>query len=217
MGCMVKWVTAYARKNLWTGIFEFKNDYCYADTDSIKCKNIESHRAYIDEYNAQCRIKLEKAMRFHKLPIELTEPKTIKGVKKPIGTWDDDGEYLKFKTLGAKRYMYQYPDGSLNITVSGLNKKVTVPYLIQPEDYKHLPLDRIFANFDKDMIVPPQYTGKNTHTYIDDEIAGVLTDYRGVQAEYRELSCVHLEEAEYNLSIPKEYLEYILGIKEFDA
>ena len=47
---------------------------------------------------------------------------------KPIR--DFEGYYERFKTLGAKRYMVQ-KDGKVNITVSGLNKKIAVPYLQQ--------------------------------------------------------------------------------------
>ena len=201
------WITAYCRRNLWTGIIEFDKDYVYADTDSIKCRNYENHSQYIENYNRKCRLKLEKAMEFHKIPIEKTEPMTIKGIKKPLGVWDFEGTYDRFKTLGAKRYMTE-TEGKISITVSGLNKKVTVPYLL--ETYE----EKVFNAFDKDLYVPAQYTGKNTHTYIDAEQQGVLEDYQGNVAEYHELSSVHLEESDYSLSISQEYVDFILDRKE---
>ena len=54
------WITAYARKNLWTGILEFKNDYVYSDTDSIKCVNVPDHMEYINKYNDIVINKLKK-------------------------------------------------------------------------------------------------------------------------------------------------------------
>lgn len=229
------WVTAYARRNLFTGIIEFRNDYIYSDTDSIKTVNREKHIEYINKYNEMIRNRLYRAMDFHGLSHDLIEPKTVKGEKKCLGVWDFEGYYTRFKTLGAKRYMvekykplktkkqhkmkcvngniettifkpskYEY---HVNITVSGLNKKIAVPYLQQKFD------KRIFEEFKQGLYVPPEYTGKNTHTYIDNERDGILTDYLGNKYAYHELSAVHMEGADYHLSLSKEYVDYLTEIK----
>lgn len=229
------WVTAYARRNLFTGIIEFKEDYIYSDTDSIKTVNRENHIKYINAYNEMIRNRLYKAMNFHCLPHDLIEPKTVKGEKKCLGVWDFEGYYTRFKTLGAKRYMvekykplkvkkrhkikrvngdiktssfkpseYEY---HVNITVSGLNKKIAVPYLKKKFG------DDIFKEFKQGLYVPPEYTGKNTHTYIDNERSGVLTDYLGNKCTYHELSAVHMEGSDYHLSLSKEYVDYLTEIK----
>lgn len=212
------WCTAYARRNLWTGILEFGEDYVYSDTDSIKAVNIEKHMDYIKTYNRNAKRKLELACRHHHISILETEPKTIKGVMKPLGVWDFDGSYKRFKTLGAKRYMVQEADTEqINITVSGLNKRVTVPYIctgwsydLNTHDENNSPFE-VFAN---GMYVPAEYTGKNTHTYIDDPVRGTVTDYLGNTARYYEKTCVHMEGADYSLSISQDYIEFILGLEE---
>ena len=200
------WVTAYARRNLFTGILEFKEDYIYADTDSIKAINAENHAAYILKYNQWVTDKLRRAMQYHGLDIDATAPETINGVKKPLGVWDYEGTYTRFKTLGAKRYMTE-SDHGINITVSGLNKKICVPYLTAKYDDP-------FEAFNDDLYVPPEYTGKNTHTYIDTETRGELIDYTGIKAEYHELSYIHLAGSDYHLSIAREYADYISGLTE---
>ena len=200
------WITAYARRNLFTGIYEFGNDYIYADTDSIKCLNYEKHASYIDRYNADIMRKLEAAMAYHKLPLELIKPKTIKGVEKPLGVWDFEGVYNKFKTLGAKRYMVE-EDGEINITVSGVNKRAAVPYIVQN-------FQDPFEAFTDDLYIPAAYTGKMTHTYIDEEQTGFMTDYTGRTEHYYERSSVHLEGADYSLSLSDAYIDYLLGIRE---
>ena len=201
------WVTAYARRNLFTGIFEFKEDYIYSDTDSIKGKNMELHKDYIEKYNRTITIMLETALEFHGIDKSLIRPKTIKGIEKPLGVWDFEGTYTRFKTLGAKRYMFE-KDGQINITVSGLNKKVCVPYLLNKYGKK------VFENFNDELYIPPEYTGKNTHTYIDECKEGYLTDYKGVKAYYKEMSSVHLSPSDYSLSLSKEYSDYIANVKD---
>ena len=44
-------ITAYARRNLFTGIMSMVKDYVYCDTDSIKFLNMDAHKAYIEDYN----------------------------------------------------------------------------------------------------------------------------------------------------------------------
>lgn len=207
------WVTAYARRNLFTGILEFGDDYIYSDTDSIKARNAEEHAAYIERYNETIREQLEKALGFHGLPLDSIAPKTIDGVKKPLGVWDFDGHYSRFKTLGAKRYLAQYSDdprngrkaGEILLTVSGLNKKRVVPWMLETAG-------DVFDMFESDMYVPRSHTGKLAHTYIDEYTSGTITDYLGNTREWSELSSVHLEESDYSLEISREYADYIAGV-----
>lgn len=206
------WVTAYARFNLFSAINEFGDDYIYSDTDSVKGQNVSNHLGYIERYNKLITLKLEKAFEFHKLDKSMLRPKTVDGVEKPIGIWDFEGYYTRFKTLGAKRYMTEKLDkkGNLDIslTVAGLSKYTSIPYL--KEKYK----DRIFEEFDDGLKIPAQHTGKLTHTYIDHEMQGEVTDYLGVKCRYYESSGTHLEPCEFELSLSAKYVEFLLGVVE---
>ena len=199
------WVTAYARRNLWSGILEFKEHYLYSDTDSIKVIHEKEHLKYINDYNDKVIHKLEKAMNYHHLPMDMCSPKSIDGEIHTIGLWDREYHLQTFKTLGAKRYMVRYDDGEESLTISGVNKKVAIPYLQSKGD--------IFEQFKEDMYIPKGFTGKNIHTYIDTERQGVVRDYLGNLGEYHELSCVHLEESDYTLSLARDYVEFLLSIK----
>lgn len=203
------WVTAYARRNLFTGIVECGTDYVYADTDSLKTKNGWKHEDYIRKYNEYITKRIELVMNHYDIPINRTRPKTKDGIEKPIGVWDYEGHYDIFKTLGAKRYLWQKGDKT-ELTVAGLGKKTALKYLIFAEGSRK----NLFDKFDLDMYIPPEWTGKNIHTYIDYPTSGKFRDYNGVLGEYDELSSVHLEPTDYSLSISMEYLRYIQGIRE---
>lgn len=198
--------TAYSRRNLWTGIINFKEDYLYSDTDSIKCINMKKHEAYIRKYNEMCDKKLKLMCKHYGIDYAELEPKTIKGETKPLGVWDYDGHYDYFKTLGAKRYMVSEGD-KLSITVSGVNKKVAVPYLL-----KLHPIRECFDIFSESLEIPAEYTGKLTHYYIDNDYHGVVTDYLGVSYKYHALSGVYLEPASYSFDISIEYLDFLKGV-----
>lgn len=198
-------VTAYARRNLFSGIFEFGNDYIYSDTDSIKVINYNNHMEYINKYNELTQRKLQKACQYHGLDMAELQPKTIKGETKLLGIWDNDGVYDSFKTLGAKRYMYKHGN-DYHITIAGTNKHLGSEYIKS--------LRNPFNAFNDGLIIPPQFTGKLTHTYIDETKQGVIIDYKGVAVEYNTLSGVHMEQCEYNLGLASSYIDYLKGVKE---
>lgn len=202
-------IPAYARRNLFYGIRELKEDFIYADTDSLKFTNLENHKHFFDNYNKQVETRLKEVMNKLGIDFNKCKPKTIQGKEKLIGIFDYEGKYDLFKTLGAKRYMY-VKDGKLNITVSGVNKKNAVPYLID----KYKTFDNIFNAFNDGLVIPKNATGKQIHTYIDYEIKGTIVDYQGNSCEYDELSCTHLEETEYSLSISEDYKRLLFGIRE---
>lgn len=200
--------TAYSRRNLFSGILEFKKDYVYSDTDSIKCRNIQNHFDYIERYNRLCERKLKLMCDHYNIAYDLLLPKTVKGEVKPLGIWDwetKDNKYIRFKTLGAKRYMV-YQDGKLSITVSGVNKKVAIPYLLG----KYSP-EECFEIFNEGLIIPPDQTGKLTHYYIDKQYKGTVTDYQGVKYDYDSPSGIYLEAASYNFDISMEYINFLKG------
>ena len=205
------WVTAYARKNLWNGILEIGIDYVYSDTDSIKFLNYEKHTEYINRYNLDVECKLKKMCKFRQIEFERLKPKTIKGVEKMIGVWDFEGIYTHFKTLGAKRYLVRSKkDEKLHLTVAGLSKQNGVEYMLRicNNDY-----EKVFANFNDDLYIPENETGKHTHTYIDSPITSMITDYQNNVVEVTALSGVHLSPCEFTLSISQQYSKFLHDLR----
>lgn len=203
------WVTAYARRNLFSGIYECKEDYIYSDTDSIKIFNAKKHLDYINKYNVMIEHKLKAMCDYYKIDFNLCKPKTIDGKEKMLGVWDFDGHYQCFKSLGAKRYLTENDNGEISMTVAGVNKKVALPYLIK----KYKTNEKVFDSFSNTLVIPKDYSGKKTLTYIDIEKKGVCKDYLGNYAEYNEKSFIHMENAEYNLNIASDYLDFIFRLK----
>lgn len=198
-------ITAYSRQNLWSGIINIKDDYVYSDTDSIKYLNKENHTEYFKRYNDLIMRKLNKMCDHYGIDKSLLEPKTNKGVLKPLGVWDSEGTYSRFKTLGAKRYLVE-KDGKLAITVAGLSKKNGLDYMIETCNNDHT---KVFEMFSNELYIPANKTGKSTHTYIDYQKEFDIVDYLGKQHHVRSLSGVHLSECDFTLSLSKEYLTFI--------
>lgn len=201
-------VTALARQNLWSGILALGNDYIYSDTDSVKFINPEKHAAYFKRYNQEITDKLKTMCKLKGLDYADLEPATVKGVKKPLGVWDDDGFYDLFKTLGAKRYVVS-EKGNLKITIAGLGKKAGREYLLKISNGDIL---QAMKNFKIGLRVPAGQTGKNVHTYIDGPFSGVIVDYQGNECEIESLSAVHLEATSFEMSISENFAEFLANM-----
>lgn len=206
------WCTAYNRCNLFKAILHLKDDYIYSDTDSVKFKNYEEHVNRFNNYNESIKKRIKFVSEKLDLNINMFSPKTIEGKVKTIGLFDYEGKYLKFKTLGAKRYLVKKENNELVLTTSGLAKNTTIKFLMEKFNNNER---KIFSSFDNGLYVPKGYTGKLIHTYIENETEGTLIDYLGNEDNYKELSSVHLEDSDYTLDFAKEFIKYLMNIKDY--
>lgn len=113
------WVTAYARRYLQEGIDVLENrkdpnksDLIYCDTDSIKFIHPMEHIADVEAINKRRIKKCEKRGAYV----------DYEGKRYYLGVFEFEGVSKKFKTFGAKKYIYSTPKG-FKITISGVNKK----------------------------------------------------------------------------------------------
>lgn len=109
------WVTAWARYRLQQVIDLAGHNFIYCDTDSVKyIGDID-----LTEYNNE-RIKDSRKNHAY--------AKDKKGHVHYMGVFENEIEnekraYDKFKTLGAKKYVYEL-NGRLHITIAGVSKKL---------------------------------------------------------------------------------------------
>lgn len=202
-------VTSYARSNLFSAILEAKEDFVYSDTDSVKLFNRERHLEYFENYDKGVIDKLYRMCEYYNIDYNECKPKNVKGKEKLLGVWDYEGDYDKFKSLGAKRYLTEI-NGETSLTVSGVNARKAIPYLKD----KYGSNENIFKAFNHNLYIPCEHTGKSIHTYIDDEIAGSVKDYKGNVKDFNALSGIHLSESDYSLSLLEDFRNFFKYIKQ---
>lgn len=157
------WITAWTRYNLWTLIMQDPDAVCYCDTDSIKGLFKESDKKAVESYNKKWIKEAKKSLKDAGISEDLLEPKTPKGVKKPLGIFDYEGKYENFKTLGAKRYAYT-EDGETHAVISGLPKKARFDSIDDFYDGRTFERDESY---------------KSTATYNDNQTPTEWEDYKG--------------------------------------
>lgn len=191
------WITGYCRRTIWNAIFAVGDDYVYSDTDSVKILNPEKHKRYFEDYNNSVRTQLATNLKRLGLDPNRAEPKTIKGEKKLLGAFDFEGIYDEFKTLGAKRYLVREGE-EYELTCAGVAKSA-VDYIVSKGG---------FEAFKLDLTVPKEYTGKLTHTYLDEQFIDRSEDHIVYAC-----SAIHLEPAEYSMNPDEEWLQQLLNYR----
>lgn len=203
------WVTAYARRNLFYAIHHLKGDYVYSDTDSVKILNYKKHEEFFNKLNKFIIKKAELSCEINGFDKGLLTPLTKDGIPKPLGVWEFEGAYIKFKTLGAKRYIYTDNKG-LHITISGIKKSQGASKLSKLADPFGAFADGLtfYGSHMKD----EDETGKLTMTYFDSSKTLQMHDYQGRVWCIHEKSYIHAEPADYKLTIIPDYLSYIESV-----
>jgi len=128
VGC---WVTSWARYRLEQGIRIVHDNggmVCYVDTDSVKYKD---HNAAIEKGFEEFNKKAAFCSREAGL-VGIDD----NGKEYPAGIYEYEGSYRRFKTLGAKKYVYE-DDSGLHITIAGVNKKTGAAELGKIENFKN--------------------------------------------------------------------------------
>lgn len=104
------WITAWARHRLQEGIDLCGHNCVYVDTDSCKYLGEVDWAAY---NRKRVRDSAQSGA-------YATDPH---GKRHYMGVFEDEEPYTKFKTLGAKKYVFEHADGKLQVTIAGVNKK----------------------------------------------------------------------------------------------
>ena len=108
------WITAWARRHLEDLFHALGQDkVIYGDTDSGKAVDVDISK--IDELNAKIMALADKRGAYC----------DYNGTRYYMGIYEHENKVpiAKFKTLGAKKYVYEDEKG-LHVTISGVNKKL---------------------------------------------------------------------------------------------
>lgn len=146
------YITAYTRLTICTAIVALGDDAYYSDTDSIK------HSApfdYFESFNQRMEEINSGMCQKYNLDFE---------VFKNLGKFDYEGEYTRFKTLGAKRYLVE-EGGKVKCTVAGLPKSIYSDFAAR------VGADEAFKAFSPDLSF--EVSGKNAHKYSGETSANI--------------------------------------------
>lgn len=192
------WVTAYSRSVLLTTIFDMCDagiEVLYCDTDSIYYVESKLAGEILDRANDDIRARI--ASNCSKLDASLFEPADPKGIKHHIGLFEEEDTSDEFKTLGAKRYA-KVIDGKLSITTAGLSKKAA----------EYVENNGGLDFYTTEMVVPKEFSGRNTLTYSDEVAENMLVDYMGNPARVHQAGFIHMEGSDYKLTVSEEYMRF---------
>ena len=181
------YVTAYARRDLWSCIIPNDRNVIYGDTDSLFIRG----NADFTWYNEQNMELLKKSATANDFDLSKACPVDPKGRLQVLGEFSHEPDFIEFKALGAKRYVERREDNKLYLTVAGINKGAV--------ECLHDDIE-LFAKdfeFDKD----DESVNKKLLTYISDQPQVTWPDGYVSTCEHG----INLRRTGYKLTIPDEY------------
>lgn len=174
------WVTAWARYELRCGIDLAGERFVYCDTDSVK---------YIGEmdlnpYNRE-KVRLSTA--------NGAFADDTNGDRHYMGVYENDGEYTRFITYGAKKYAYE-DDTGLHITIAGVGKKKGAKELSDAGGLEALKTGFVFSA-----------AGGTEAVYNDRPEGTVEVDGHTIELQPN----IYLKPSTYTLGVSDDYLQVL--------
>lgn len=191
------WVTAHCRRRLQKAIDRIGIDSFYCDTDSLKY--LGEHDEDFEALNEEILSEAEKCQLL--TSCDVTDPEG-KLHHFQLGIWEKEKTYETFKSLGAKKYAYTYPnDNELHITVAGLSKEKGGKWLTE-----HGGMEK----FNTRTIIPAGASGRSVSSYIDHSNPYILY-FKGEKILTG--SAIAIYETSYTFSITSEYQELLADLE----
>ncbi|MBD5231191.1 MAG: hypothetical protein HDS66_03435 [Bacteroidales bacterium] len=205
------WVTSYARNILIDVITKFPDAIVQYDTDSVYYRL--EYSMEVTEYLKKYNTEIEK----------INEKMYSDLAMRDLGCWSIDPPSLRFKALGAKRYIYETNKHKMKIVVCGC-RKGTIQEMIKSEYLKKgLQLtdselnDQIFERFENALTIDETLSGKLASSYIDDEIETDYIDRDGNKEHIIIKSCVILKPVAFSMKMHKLHLQLANEYASLDA
>lgn len=239
--------TSYARAIITAhNIAVGTKNVLYNDTDSTKYivwnkADMERINAYFDNYHKTVIIpeinatidyinqKIDSNTHWNKkhphVSMKDFAPENEKGEKFMIGLMDIEDEYIFFKSIGSKRYLYAewimnkktgVKEMLILPTVAGISKEKMREYLISDIGDKPIytmeELHAIADKFNPSVFIDMLHTGKNTHSYHNEHPNDViLTDYTGKTMTVKVDTGVCITRQSFSMFAFNKYADFIAG------
>lgn len=182
------YVTAYCRLSILSALYDVGADGLYSDTDSIKM--IGEHDDYFNTYNQYVTNKNKVLSDIYNLDFEKYND---------IGLFLYEGTYSKFKSYGAKRYIYTEKGKTVGV-IAGLPKETIFDFVKKNGE------DSLYDLFSPSMSF--EISGKNAHKYHKETTAVINGE------EMHELGGCYIYSIPFSMTVEKAFLNSIYERKK---
>lgn len=214
------WISAISRHEECDRILSFGSDMIYADTDSCKVRNPLKHKNKVTRYNKNFDKKIMKAD-LSKLDFEFIGCKDEKDLKEKLlglGRFVHESHITRFKTLGCKRYIMLESDidkagnpiGDAHIIAkcAGMKSERFLDMMKGKSD------EEIFDNFDFELELPSDISGKMANCYNSEQHSEFIVDDFGNGEMMKEKTSVCLFPIPFRMRGFDDYIAFFRALQE---